>query len=251
MQQNKSLLLFIAALLVFVSLFAVGAPQGTDAFSKKIVRKGATGSDVREMQYRLKFLGFYTGQVNGVFTNRTYLGLRNFQYEFGLKVNGVLDSKTKVKLYNATRNYRPTAADLGVGSPSRGASSPKKTVRARGAYSSNDIRLMANAVYGEARGEPYIGQVAVAAVILNRTHNPNFPNTPAGVIFEPRAFTAVADGQIWLTPNKQAKKAVQDAVKGWDPSGGALYYFNPNTATSAWIWSRPQIKRIGKHIFCR
>ncbi|MBZ5753011.1 cell wall hydrolase, partial [Metabacillus rhizolycopersici] len=119
-----------------------------------------------------------------------------------------------------------------------------------GGYSQNDIQLMANAVYGEARGEPYIGQVAVASVILNRVKNPIFPNTIAGVIFEPRAFTAVADGQIWLTPNEQAKKAVIDAINGFDPSEQALYYFNPDTATSAWIWGRPQIKRIGKHIFC-
>ena len=117
--------------------------------------------------------------------------------------------------------------------------------------SANDRKLMANAVYGEARGEPYIGQVAIAAVILNRTKSPNFPDTPAGVIFEPRAFTAVADGQIWLEPNEKARKAVQDALKGWDPTGGCTYYFNPATATSKWIWSRPQVKRIGKHIFCR
>lgn len=110
---------------------------------------------------------------------------------------------------------------------------------------------MANAVYGEARGEPYIGQVAVAAVILNRVQSATFPNTVSGVIFEPRAFTAVADGQIWLTPNENAKKAVLDAMNGWDPTGNAIYYFNPDTATSGWIWSRPQIKRIGKHIFCK
>lgn len=110
---------------------------------------------------------------------------------------------------------------------------------------------MANAVYGEARGEPYIGQVAVAAVILNRLQHPSFPDTVAGVIFQPGAFTAVADGQIWLTPNETARKAVLDAINGWDPSGGAIYYFNPATATSAWIWSRPQIKRIGQHIFCK
>ena len=119
-----------------------------------------------------------------------------------------------------------------------------------GGYSQNDIQLMANAVYGESRGEPYIGQVAVASVILNRVKSPIFPNTIAGVIFEPRAFTAVADGQIWLTPNEQAKKAVIDAINGFDPSEQALYYFNPDTATSGWIWGRPQIKRIGKHIFC-
>lgn len=109
---------------------------------------------------------------------------------------------------------------------------------------------MANAVHGEARGEPYEGQVAVAAVILNRVNSASFPNTVSGVIFEPGAFTAVADGQIWLEPNDTAERAVLDAINGWDPTGSALYYFNPDTATSAWIWTRPQIKQIGKHIFC-
>lgn len=117
--------------------------------------------------------------------------------------------------------------------------------------SDNDLRLMANAVYGESRGEPFEGQVAVAAVILNRVKSSSFPNTPSAVIFEPRAFTAVADGQIWLEPNESASKAVRSALKGWDPTGGCTYYFNPATATSKWIWSRPQAKKIGKHIFCR
>lgn len=116
-------------------------------------------------------------------------------------------------------------------------------------FSENDIRLMSNAVYGEARGEPYIGQVAVAAVIINRLNSASFPNDVAGVIFEPGAFTAVADGQIWLKPNETARKAVLDAINGWDPTGGATYYFNPDTATSGWIWSRPQVVKIGKHIF--
>lgn len=122
--------------------------------------------------------------------------------------------------------------------------------KSSGGFSRNDIKLMANAVYGEARGEPYIGQVAVAAVILNRLENDKFPDTISGVIFQPGAFTAVADGQIWLTPNETAKKAVTDAINGWDPTQGALYYFNPATATSKWIWTRPQRKQIGKHIFC-
>ncbi|PYZ98445.1 spore cortex-lytic enzyme [Alteribacter lacisalsi] len=117
-------------------------------------------------------------------------------------------------------------------------------------FTDNDIQIMAQAVYGEARGEPYTGQVAVAAVILNRIESPIFPNNPSGVIFEPRAFTAVADGQINLEPDDTARRAVLDAINGQDPSGNALYYFNPDTATSGWIWSRPQIKRIGKHIFC-
>lgn len=109
---------------------------------------------------------------------------------------------------------------------------------------------MANAVHGESRGEPYIGQVAVASVILNRIESEKFPNNVSGVIFQPGAFTAVADGQIWLSPDEESKKAVLDAIRGWDPTGNTLYYFNPTTATSGWIWSRPQVKKIGKHIFC-
>src|SRR5699024_4140489 len=118
-------------------------------------------------------------------------------------------------------------------------------------FSRNDIKLMANAVYGEARGEPYEGQVAVAAVILNRVKTATFPNTVSGVIFEPRAFTAVADGQIWLTTNEQDEIAVLDAINGWDPTRDAEYYANPDTATSGWIWPRPQMKQIGKHIFAK
>ena len=117
-------------------------------------------------------------------------------------------------------------------------------------YSEQDLQILANAVYGEARGEPYEGQVAVAAVILNRLESPEFPDSISGIIFQPGAFTAVADGQIWLEPNARAKQAVLDAINGWDPSENALYYFNPVTATSKWIWSRPQIKQIGEHIFC-
>ncbi|MGY4690133.1 spore cortex-lytic enzyme [Salibacterium sp. K-3] len=118
-------------------------------------------------------------------------------------------------------------------------------------YSENDIQIMSNAVYGEARGEPYVGQVAVAAVILNRIESSSFPNTASGVIFEPRAFTAVADGQIYMEPNEQARKAVLDAINGQDPSGGAIYYYNPVTATSDWIYSRPTVKKIGKHRFSK
>ncbi|PSJ99812.1 spore cortex-lytic protein [Brevibacillus fortis] len=132
----------------------------------------------------------------------------------------------------------------------------KKTAKTKASFhpsrvSDNDLKIMANAVYGESRGEPFEGQVAVAAVILNRVKSPSFPDTPSAVIFEPRAFTAVADGQIWLTPNESATKAVKNALNGWDPTGGCTYYFNPDTATSGWIWSRPQVKKIGKHIFCR
>ena len=130
-------------------------------------------------------------------------------------------------------------------------SSTTKTTNTPAGFSENDIKLLSQAVYGEARGEPYVGQVAVAAVILNRLESPSFPNTVSGILFEPLAFTAVADGQIWLEPDETARKAVIDAINGMDPSESATYYFNPETATSKWIWSRPQIKQIGNHIFCK
>lgn len=262
------------------------------AFSNQIIQQGAVGDDVIELQSRLQYLGFYNKKIDGVFGWSTYWALRNFQYEFGLPIDGLAGTETKAKLVKASKYNKqfvkeqinkgnkfthyggvdqkkqsaptpkapakaPAAkAPAKTGSPKPAAPAPKAAptkptaANTPGGFSSNDIQLMANAVYGEARGEPYTGQVAVAAVILNRVNSASFPNTVSGVIFEPGAFTAVADGQIWLTPNETAKKAVLDAINGIDPTGEALYYFNPVTATSKWIWSRPQIKRIGKHIFC-
>nr|WP_318509428.1 spore cortex-lytic enzyme [Bacillus sp. T3] len=231
----------ISLLIVFLSLIK---PNEASSFSNRIIQRGATGGDVIELQSRLKHVGFFTGKIDGVFGWRTYWALRNFQYEFGLPIDGVAGPTTKTKLVKATKNYKPAPA---------GAKNTTKVTSTNlpNGFSQNDIKLMANAVHGEARGEPYIGQVAVAAVILNRVNSQSFPNTVSGVIFEPGAFTAVADGQIWLTPNANSKKAVQDAINGWDPTGEAIYYFNPATATSKWIWGRPQIKKIGKHIFCK
>nr|WP_088042731.1 spore cortex-lytic enzyme [Bacillus sp. EAC] len=224
--------------IVFVILFVCnGQERDVKAFTNQVLQIGATGEDVIELQSRLKYNGYYTSKVDGVFGYNTYWAVRNFQNNFGMPVDGVVGAKTKAMLVKATKYEKSGAGNTGSNVPS--------------GYSQNDIQLMANAVYGESRGEPYIGQVAVAAVILNRVSNASFPNTVSGVIFEPGAFTAVADGQIYLTPNETAKKAVLDAVNGWDPSENALYYFNPDTATSAWIWSRPQIKQIGRHIFCR
>lgn len=218
-------------------------------FSKRVLERGAIGADIDELQGRLKLLGFYTGPINSTFDWRTYRAVRLFQYEFGLKIDGIAGPKTKLKLWQATKDWRPGQEATAAGQPAAKAE-PTPAVSTHG-LSANEMKLMANAVYGEARGEPYVGQVAVAAVIINRVEHASFPNTPNGVIFEPGAFTAVADGQIWLSPNATARKAVQDALNGWDPTGGAIYYFNPATATSKWIWSRPQIKKIGKHIFCR
>lgn len=248
MQQNKLYLLLVTLLVLVLTSTTLLPSLSTETFSKVTRRVGSVGADVREMQGRLKFLGYYHGKIDGKFGWSSYWALRNFQYRFGMRVDGVLGPKTKLKLYNASRYWRPGAE--GQPYSIQRINTPKK-VKHPARISANDLKLMANAVYGEARGEPYIGQVAIAAVILNRIRHPGFPKTPAGVIFEPGAFTAVADGQIWLTPNATAKKAVQDALKGWDPSGHAIYYFNPATATSAWIWSRPQIKRIGNHIFCK
>ncbi|MBW3110967.1 MULTISPECIES: spore cortex-lytic enzyme [Bacillaceae] len=235
-----SKLKFFITILFISALFFVGSGQQVEvnAFSSQVIQRGATGEDVIELQSRLKYIGFYTSKVDGVFGYNTYWAVRIFQDEFGLPVDGVVGPKTKEKLVKATVYDKGDSTGGGSSNVPNG-------------FSQNDIQLMANAVYGESRGESYTGQVAVAAVILNRVRSASFPNTVAGVIYEPGAFTAVADGQINLTPNETAKKAVLDAVNGWDPSDGAIYYFNPDTATSSWIWSRPQIKQIGKHIFCK
>lgn len=288
--------MFLLCIICFFSigLQALQKPEPVHAFTNQVIQHGATGEDVIELQARLQYLGFYNGEIDGVFGWGTYWALRNFQYEFGLKVDGLAGLKTRQKLVEASEFNREYIYEQirkgndftyygGVSLDKQSApdksqndTGNKKNTKNNNAannqnaknqpnnknpepaavnvpqgYSQNDIDLMANAVHGEARGEPYIGQVAVAAVILNRVQSPSFPNTVAGVIFEPGAFTAVADGQIWLTPNETARQAVLDAINGWDPTGNALYYFNPETATSDWIWSRPQIKKIGKHIFCK
>mgnify|MGYP002477912845 FL=1 len=227
-----------------------GLRVSDDAFSDAVLTVGSTGKDVVELQGRLRYLGYYDGDITGTFDQKTKNAVTWFQWKFGLKSDGIVGPKTKLKLWEATKNWKPTAADQPkTGGTEKSAGQAAKLAKTHN-FSENDIRLMASAVYGEARGEPYEGQVAVAAVILNRVKSPNFPDTVSGVIFQPGAFTAVSDGQIWLTPNETARKAVIDAINGWDPTGGCIYYFNPATATNKWIWSRPQVKQIGKHIFC-
>lgn len=271
----KKNLLFTKVILIITLCMMFGQMSGKEqrvtAFTNQVIQHGAVGDDVIELQARLQYLGFYNGKIDGVFGWGTYWALRNFQYEFGLNIDGIAGADTKNKLVKASKyNKEFVKEQIAKGNkfthyggvnvesqkqPSKGTSTgttQKPTAQNMpNGFSQNDIQLMANAVYGEARGEPYTGQVAVAAVILNRVNSASFPNTVSGVIFEPGAFTAVADGQIWLTPNERAREAVIDAINGWDPTGSALYYFNPDTATSAWIWTRPQIKRIGKHIFCK
>ncbi|WP_099158378.1 spore cortex-lytic enzyme [Virgibacillus ndiopensis] len=279
MNYKKMFLFFIIICFITIGFQASKTPATVHAFSPQVIQHGAVGDDVIELQARLQYLGFYNGKIDGVFGWGTYWALRNFQYEFGLDIDGLAGKTTKQKLVKASKYDKQFVQEQikkgrdftyygGVDkekqtTPSKNqanntnnandtnAETTPTAVNVPQGFSQNDIQLMANAVHGESRGEPYVGQVAVAAVILNRVESPTFPNTVSGVIFEPRAFTAVADGQIWLTPNETSKQAVLDAINGWDPTGSALYYFNPNTATSDWIWGRPQIKQIGKHIFCK
>ncbi|MDQ0494337.1 spore cortex-lytic enzyme [Paenibacillus brasilensis] len=235
------------------------AQPSQPTFSSEAINFGSYGQDVYELQSRLKFLGFFGAQVDSHFGSSTLKAVKGFQKEFGMTPDGVVGAKTKLRLVNATPNWKPTETPLhrsnqgsAKGQTTANNDQNDETMGSANTMglSENDLKIMANAVYGESRGEPFEGQVAVAAVILNRVKSPSFPNTPSGVIFQPGAFTAVADGQIWLTPNETAQKAVRQALNGWDPSGGCLYYFNPKTATSKWIWSRPQVKTIGEHIFC-
>ncbi len=197
----------------------------TEALSKY----GSRGEEVRQIQTKLKRWGYYSGNVDGIYGSQTQAAVRWFQSKNGLTVDGI-----------AGKN---TLAAMGIFNSSNNSSS--------NSTNSSDLNLLARLVYGEARGEPYTGQVAVAAVVLNRVKSSSFPNTIAGVIYQSGAFDVVSDGQINLTPNSTAKKAAQDALNGWDPTYGAIYYFNPSTATNKWIWSRPMTVTIGNHRFCK
>ena len=194
---------------------------------------GSRGEEVRTIQTKLKRWGYYTGNIDGIYGSQTLAAVKKFQQKNGLTVDGIAGTKTlqAMGIYNSSGNS----------SSSNSSSSTN----------SSDLNLLSRLVYGEARGEPYTGQVAVAAVVLNRVKSSSFPNTIAGVIYQSGAFDVVSDGQINLTPNDTAIKAAQDALNGWDPTNGAIYYFNPSTATNKWIWSRPMTVTIGKHRFCK
>ena len=197
---------------------------------------GSRGEELRTIQTKLKRWGYYKGNVDGIYGSQTMEAVKYFQRKNGLTVDGIAGTKTlqTMGIYNSSGNSSS-------GSSSNSSSSTN----------SNDLNLLSRLVYGEARGEPYTGQVAVAAVVLNRVKHSSFPNTISGVIYQNGAFDVVSDGQINLTPNDTAKKAAQDALNGWDPTNGAIYYFNPSTATNKWIWSRPMTVTIGKHRFCK
>ena len=176
--------------------------------------------DMSEVQARLSELGYYNGSINGVYDDATVVAIKNFQQDNGIYVSGAVGGVT--------------ARALGIYMSER---------------ESNDFYLLAKCIHAEARGESYIGQVAVGAVILNRVASPDFPDTIYGVIYQPWAFTAVHDGQINLEPEASAFQAATDALNGWDPTYGSLYYYNPVTATSKWIYSRQVVITIGKHVF--
>ena len=224
---KRKIIISIAILLLSITFITVlmfdNAPV-VEALSKY----GSRGSEVRTIQDKLKRWGYYTGNVDGIYGSKTVTAVKKFQQRNGLAVDGIAGTKT----LNA----------LGIMTSSSSGSSTNN---------SSNVNLLARAIYGEARGESYTGQVAVGAVIMNRVKSSKFPNTIAGVIYQSGAFDAVSDGQINLQPDATAKKAAQDALNGWDPTYGAIYYFNPNTATNKWIWSRPMTVTIGKHRFCK
>ena len=186
-----------------------------------------TSSQTKTVQTKLKQWGYYTGAVDGIYGTKTKEAVKYFQRKNGLTVDGIVGKKT--------------AAAMGI--------NLSTSTTSTSSQSSSDLNLLAKIVYAEARGEPYSGQVAIAAVVLNRVKSASFPNTISGVIYQPYAFTAVNDGQINLTPNSTAYKAAQDALNGWDPTYGCLFYYNPKTATSSWIWSRKTVVTIGNHVF--
>lgn len=218
MEKRKRRIKILVTLTAAALLFAAVAQAATT------LGWGSTGTDVRRVQQLLRQWGYYDGQVDGVYGQQTYNAVIHFQRANGLTADGKVGAET--------------AAALGIALDS-----------ANGNYTSADLTLLARVIYAEARGESYTGQVAVGAVVLNRVKSALFPNTIAGVVYQKDAFTCVNDGQINLTPDATAYSAAQDALNGWDPTGGCLYYYNASTAVSAWIYSRPTIMIIGRHTF--
>ena len=221
----KKILKRIIILLVIMFLLFIAGQYTVIALS----RYGSSGSEVSQIQTKLKRWGYYTGTIDGIYGSQTLSAVKYFQRKNGLTADGIAGPAT--------------LSAMGIVSTSSSSSSTSNNT--------TNLNLLSKLIYGEARGETYKGQVAVAAVVLNRVKSPLFPNTVSGVIYQSGAFTAVSDGQINLSPDSTARKAAQDALNGWDPSYGAIYYFNPNTATNSWIWSRPQTITIGRHIFCK
>ena len=225
--RRKIGILLTLAVMLFVGYNLIFRNAEVEALSKY----GSRGEEVRTIQTKLKRWGYYSGNVDGIYGSGTLAAVKKFQQKNGLKVDGIAGKNTleAMGIFNSSSNSSTSSSNV----------------------SSSNLNLLSRVVYGEARGESYTGQVAVAAVVLNRVKNSAFPNTISGVVYQAGAFDCVSDGQINLTPNETAKKAAQDALNGWDPTYGAIYYFNPSTATNKWIWSRPMTVTIGNHRFCK
>lgn len=224
--KRKLILVGIICCLFLVGGMVASYQKNTEvARVSALVSWGKRGDLVRQTQQRLQELGYYKGKVDGIFGTGTYEAILAFQKDNGLKADGIAGAGT-LKALGISTNQGEEPSDF-----------------------EENVRLLASAIHGEGRGEPYEGQVAIGAVILNRVNSEKFPNSIPGVIFQGGAFDAVADGQISLEPNETAFQAARDALNGWDPTEGALYYWNPSTATSRWIWSVPITKSIGRHVF--
>ncbi len=207
-------------------IFSVSVILSNSFGAAALSKMGSRGSEVREIQTRLKKWGYYSGSVDGIYGTKTRDAVKYFQRKNGLTADGIAG--------------KATLAKMGISSSN-----------SNSGYSSSDYQLLARLISAEARGEPYTGQVAVGAVVLNRVEHPSFPDSISGVIYQKNAFSCLYDGQFDKPVADSAYKAARDALNGYDPSGGAIYYFNPKTATSSWIWSRPLIKVIGNHRFCK
>ena len=222
MSVKQKKIILAAALIFAVNILIIALAQSAEA---SVYKRGSSGATVTQIQTRLKSWGYYSGSVDGVYGSETERAVKYFQRTNGLSADGQTGDRT--------------LAALGIYEQS-GASSA----------ASGDVYLLARLISAEARGEPYIGQVAVGAVVLNRIDHPSFPNSLSGVIYQSGAFSCIDDGQFDQPIADSAYRAAREALAGSDPTGGAIYYFNPATATSKWIWSRPQMLTIGSHIFC-
>lgn len=224
-KKSKEALIMTILFLTFIlyNIFCITNNNEVEALSKY----GSTGNEVTQIQTKLKRWGYYNGNIDGIYGSQTVNAVKYFQRSNGLTVDGI-----------AGKN---TLEAMGIYSSSSSTTSS----------SSSNLNLLSRLIYAEARGEPYTGQVAIGGVVLNRVKSSSFPNTIAGVIYQSGAFSVVNDGQINLSPNQTAINAARDALNGWDPSYGSIYYYNPKTATSAWIWSRPVVVTIGNHRFCK
>lgn len=224
MSRERKKFILAVAIIFAINIFVIALAQSASA---DLYKKGSSGETVSEIQRRLKNWGYYSGSVDGIYGSQTEKAVRYFQSKNGLSVDGQAGNQT--------------LAALGITPKNSGSS---------GNGQSGDLYLLARLISAEARGEPYNGQVAVGAVVLNRVDHPSFPNSISGVIYQPGAFSCMDDGQFDQPIAESAYRAARDAMNGYDPSYGAIYYFNPSTATSKWIWSRPLIVQIGQHRFC-